>query len=430
MAARILEKLSLQKTHGLQVLYIVRQLFQEGFVCLLHRGDDGNFVNALDEDACTPERIWNEGIKNALAACVEKLAKKAFAHQTRKEGGDWFAIPEDFQFTTDEIAAHPELGGVYLDLYLKDPRFPLSYPRKFLEALLKQFVEIGVRRGAGAGASGGVVVDRKELGLQLSSAMINLFIAQPQMIEHAVTLGYMASLVAIIAPEATAVAEEGAEGAGTSTEIRGGSLRIIHQMVNSPTGAQALATCSKPYAVSTLMTAMDWNLAGSILALETLKRALGAGNRSRDVLVAQSMSSGLIQKLINMLNWQAGTASGTDGDAASRTASSGAASGGGSSQSIIALDSAGTEKGTNRVLCIEVLKLLALEGSRYGGQIQEKLNAVEAWSHYRDQKLDLFLPQGAAESSTGVVGALAGGTLENFALPAPQTRPPPDSNVS
>ena len=79
------------------------------------------------------------------------------------------------------------------------------------------------------------------------------------------------------------------------------------------------------------------------------------------------------------------------------------------------------------MLCIEVLKLLALEGSRYGAQIQEKLNAVEAWAHYRDQKLDLFLPQGASESSTGVVGALAGGTLENFALPAPPTRPAADA---
>ena len=422
MAARILERLSLQKTHGLQVLYIARQLFQEGFVSLLHRGDDGNFVTALDEDSCTPERIWNAQIKNELAACVEGIASKAFDRQMSAGGCDWFSIPEDFCFEAEEIKAHPEFGGVYLDLYLKDPRFPLSYPRKFLEAMMKRFTEIVTSSPEAIDAQ------EKELALQLSSAMINLFIAQPQMIDHGVTLGYMTSLVGVVAGDGVAPADERA------TELRGGSLRIIHQMVNSPAGAQALATCSKPYAVTTLMFAMDWNLAAGILALETLKRALGIGNRSRDILVAQSISGGLLQKLIDVLSWNttggdggetdasSSSAAATNGEAdaaAATTSTSGASAAAGFDHSLIVLDAAATEKGTKRVLCIEVLKLLALEGTRYGPQIQERLSSIDAWSYYRDQKLDLFLPKGSSTSSTGVVGALAGGELQKYALPAP-----------
>ena len=363
----------------------------------------------------------------SLASCVEGVAMKAFAQQTSAGGNDWYALPEDFRFESDEITAHPEFGGVYLDLYLKDPRFPLSYPRKFLEAMMKRFIDIV------SSTSASIDAQEKELALQLSAAVINLFIAQPQIVEHAVTLGYMTSLVGVVAAEGASPADDRA------TELRGGSLRIIHQMVNSVTGAQALATCSKPYAVTTLMLAMDWNVAASILALETLKRALGAENRSRDVLVAQSLSGGLLQKLIEILNWQnraEGSRTGGDGSDAAATPtneSSGGADAEGVSdgtatgatsppdfdRSLIVLDSAATEKGTNRVLCIEVLKLLALDGTRYGPQIQEKLNTIDAWSYYRDQKLDLFLPKGSSSSSSGVVGALAGGQLQTYALPAP-----------
>ena len=45
-------------------------------------------------------------------------------------------------------------------------------------------------------------------------------------------------------------------------------------------------------------------LAGSVLALETVKRALVLSNRSRDLLVAALLSGGLLPLLLRKLDWR------------------------------------------------------------------------------------------------------------------------------
>lgn len=44
--------------------------------------------------------------------------------------------------------------------------------------------------------------------------------------------------------------------------------------------------------------------AGTALALETLKRALSLDNRSRDSLVSAALSVGLVQLLLQRLDWR------------------------------------------------------------------------------------------------------------------------------
>ena len=47
-----------------------------------------------------------------------------------------------------------------------------------------------------------------------------------------------------------------------------------------------------------------WGLAGSILALETLKLALAPLNRARDILVGQALQAGLVPLLLGKLDWR------------------------------------------------------------------------------------------------------------------------------
>ncbi|XP_020547319.1 dnaJ homolog subfamily C GRV2-like [Sesamum indicum] len=60
-----------------------------------------------------------------------------------------------------------------------------------------------------------------------------------------------------------------------------------------------------PQVVPLLMKAIGWQ-GGSILALETLKRVVVAGNRARDALVAQGLKVGLVEVLLGLLDWRAG----------------------------------------------------------------------------------------------------------------------------
>ncbi len=60
------------------------------------------------------------------------------------------------------------------------------------------------------------------------------------------------------------------------------------------------------------MAAMGWGMAGSALALETLQRALTLANRARDSLVGSALGAGLVQVLLQRLDWRSG--SGADAD--------------------------------------------------------------------------------------------------------------------
>ncbi len=47
-----------------------------------------------------------------------------------------------------------------------------------------------------------------------------------------------------------------------------------------------------------------WGLAGSVLALETVKRGIVVDNLSRDLLIGPLLAGGLLDKLLDKLDWQ------------------------------------------------------------------------------------------------------------------------------
>ena len=87
-------------------------------------------------------------------------------------------------------------------------------------------------------------------------------------------------------------------------ETGGSILRLLHQLALAMTAAEAMAR-AVPAPVSMLMTAMaGWGLAGSVLSLETLQRALALDNRARDLLVGSALSAGLVASLLAKLDWR------------------------------------------------------------------------------------------------------------------------------
>jgi DnaJ family protein C protein 13 len=137
--------------------------------------------------------------------------------------------------------------------------------------------------------------------------------------------------------------------------------------------------------------------------LETLKRALSPANRQRDSLVAQALQAGLVQKLLLLLDWRSGEA----------------AAGAGPDSSSSMAQSQDQETAVERTLAVDVLKLLADQGS-YSAQVNAVLGQSPVWAAYRDQRHDMFLPSGAT-AETGVVGLLTAGDTARFALPAPES---------
>ncbi|GJM91558.1 hypothetical protein PR202_ga07940 [Eleusine coracana subsp. coracana] len=280
-----------------------------------------------------------------------------------------------------------------------------------------------------------------ELPLLLSAALVSLLRVHPALADHVGYLGYVPKLVAAMAYEGRRDSMASGQTTSGSQEepsehdksdghsettvqspqerVRLSCLRVLlHQLASSTTCAEAMAATSAgtPQVVPLLMKAIGWQ-GGGILALETLKRVVGAGNRARDALVAQGLKVGLVEVLLGILDWRAGGRQGLCSQMKWNE----------------------SEASIGRVLAVEVLHAFATEGS-HCAKVREVLNSsdvsnspvnynalnitVMVWSAYKDQKHDLFLPSSAQSSAAGVAGLIESSSSRlTYALTAPPPQP-------
>lgn len=155
-----------------------------------------------------------------------------------------------------------KVGGIYVRLFLKDPKFPLRNPKRFLEGLLDQYLS----SIAATHYELSQPVD-PELPLLFSAALVSLLRVHPALADHVGYLGYVPKLVTAMADEgrrevmASAEAKNGspaqlngqdgaeagpAEPAGPTPQerVRLSILRVLHQLASSTICAEAMATTS------------------------------------------------------------------------------------------------------------------------------------------------------------------------------------------
>lgn len=142
---------------------------------------------------------------------------------------------------------------------MKDPKFPLRNPKRFLEGLLDQYVS------SIAATHYDVQAVDTELPMLLSAALVSLLRVHPALADHVGYLGYVPKLVSAVAYEGrreTMASEEAKNGIhvdgtfGTednsiqqSTQtpqerVRLSCLRVLHQLAASTTCAEAMAATS------------------------------------------------------------------------------------------------------------------------------------------------------------------------------------------
>ncbi|KAK3153377.1 hypothetical protein QOZ80_2BG0171510 [Eleusine coracana subsp. coracana] len=411
-AASLLGKLVGQPMHGPRVAITLARFLPDGLVSAIKDGPGEAVVSSLEQTTETPELVWTPAMAASLSAQLSTMASDLYHEQMKGRVVDW-DVPE--QASGQHVMKdEPQVGGIYVRLFLKDPKFPLRNPKRFLEGLLDQYVSSVAATHYEANA-----VD-PELPLLLSAALVSLLRVHPALADHVGYLGYVPKLVAAMAYEGRR--ETMASGQTTSgsqeepsehdksdghsettvqspqERVRLSCLRVLHQLASSTTCAEAMAATSAgtPQVVPLLMKAIGWQ-GGGILALETLKRVVGAGNRARDALVAQGLKVGLVEVLLGILDWRAGGRQGL------------------SSQ----MKWNESEASIGRVLAVEVLHAFATEGS-HCAKVREVLNSSDVWSAYKDQKHDLFLPSSAQSSAAGVAGLIESSSSRlTYALTAP-----------
>ncbi|KAL8488337.1 hypothetical protein ACS0TY_024112 [Phlomoides rotata] len=403
-AASLLGKLVGQTMHGPRVAITLARFLPDGLVSVIRDGPGESVVNALDQTTETPELVWTPAMAASLSAQIATMASDLYNEQVKGHVVDWDA-PEQAS-GQQEMRDEPQVGGIYVRLFLKDPKFPLRNPKRFLEGLLDQYLT----SIAATHFDGDAV--QAELPLLLSAALVSLLRVYPALADHVGYLGYVPKLVSAVAHEASREAmasetytseDDSQQTSQTPQErVRLSCLRVLHQLAGSTTCAEAMAATSvgTPQVVPLLMKAIGWQ-GGSILALETLKRVVVAGNRARDALVAQGLKVGLVEVLLGLLDWRAG----------------------GRSRLSSQMNWNESEASIGRVLAIEVLHAFAAEGA-YCTKVRGILDGSDVWNAYKDQRHDLFLPSNAQTSAAGVAGLIESSSSRlTYAL----TAPPPHS---
>ncbi|XP_031487738.1 dnaJ homolog subfamily C GRV2 isoform X2 [Nymphaea colorata] len=415
--ASLLGKLVSQPMHGPRVAITLARFLPDGLVSAIRDGPGEMVVTALEQTTETPELVWTPAMAASLAAQISTMAADLYREQMKGRVVDW-DVPEQAS-AQQEMRDEPQVGGIYVRLFLKDPKFPLRNPKRFLEGLLDQYVS-----SIAATHYDMQAVD-SELPLLLSAALVSLLRVHPALADHVGYLGYVPKLVAAMAYEGRretmasaemqnenhvqsdgfCASEDEQKQASTQTpqeRVRLSCLRVLHQLAASTACAEAMAATSvgSPQVVPLLMKAIGWP-GGSILALETLKRVVVAGNRARDALVAQGLKVGLVEVLLGLLDWRAG---GTHGLCAQMKWNE-------------------SEASVGRVLAVEVLHAFATEGA-HCTKVRDILNASEVWTAYKDQRHDLFLPSNAQSSAAGVAGLIESSSSRiTYALTAPPAQP-------
>ncbi|KAK8945096.1 hypothetical protein KSP39_PZI008112 [Platanthera zijinensis] len=404
-AASLLGKLIGQSMHGPRVAITLARFLPDGLVSVIRDGPGEAVIASLEQTTETPELVWTPAMATSLSAQLSTMADDLYREQMKGSVIDW-------DITEQASGPHvmrdePQVGGIYVRLFLKDPKFPLRNPKRFLEGLLDQYVS-----SIAATHYETHIVD-PELPLLLSAALVSLLRVHPTLADHVGYLGYLPKLVSAMAYEgrrevmASGEQKIGSEDGPSEPDeqnvqgrVRLSCLRVLHQLASSTTCAEAMAATSvgTPQVVPLLMKAIGWH-GGSILALETLKRVVVAGNRARDALVAQGLKVGLVEILLGLLDWRAG---GRHGLCAQMKWNE-------------------SEASIGRVLAVEVLHAFATDGA-HCVKVREILNASDVWSAYKDQRHDLFLPSNAQSAAAGVAGLIESASSR---LPYALTAPPP-----
>lgn len=353
----------------------------------------------------TPECMWDGRMAAQAAAEVASLA--AAVRQQHAGGSYDWSPPTGYQLEYDSLRGEVYVGGVYVRLFLKNPKYAVRDPVKFSEALVEKYLQELTAAAAAANSGAATAAASLDQCLLLSAAAVALLQGHGLLADHVAQLGSSGRLLTNLAARTARIPApppdlpQHQQHRVPPDELGGSILRLLHQLATSTGAAEAMAASTNAPVVPTLLPAMAWGHGASILVLETLKRALSPANRQRDSLVMQALQVGLVQKLLLLLDWRSGEAAADGSSGSSMT------------------QAQEQELAVERTLAVDVLRLLSDEGS-YSAQVNAILSQSPVWAAYRDQRHDMFLPSGAT-AETGVVGLLTAGDTARFALPAPES---------
>ncbi len=232
------------------------------------------------------------------------------------------------------------VSGVFIRLYIANPGWVLRKPKEFLIDLFDVWADTANRK-----------MKEGEHLEQLTQALVQLFSAQPLLLENIPTMGTLPQVIQALNSK--------------KDSIVGSALQVLNQIVNND---NCLKTLSSYECMNTFKEAIQKRLDLVPITAETLSKIF-ANQTVVDEFVGQSLRCDLINYLLKLLE-----------------------------SNMERVDRPGSVKAQ----IANTLKAM-LNSVQYLSQVEQILNASKIWKNYAHQKDDMFIMK------TNTAGYLTGG---------------------
>ncbi|XP_035660587.1 dnaJ homolog subfamily C member 13-like isoform X3 [Branchiostoma floridae] len=337
--AELFSKMIADKLVGPKIRIILSK-FLPGIFMDAMRDSPEAAVHMFEGTHENPELIWNDDAREKVSSVVKKMKDTHYAAQKENIDAGW-KLPEDFAVVYTDVEGELTVGGVFLRLFISQPGWVLRKPKEFQVSLTERWIELTSKNNPD-----GEVLET------LTTAVVSLFTAQPQLADNAPGLGHIPQVFKPMSSRNSAIPKS--------------ALLVAHVLANNDL---CVTSMSQTDCIRPMMVAMRARPDMIGIACETFFRMF---EKDQTDLVKQAIEADLVQYLLRLL----------DGG----------------------LEQVENPAGTKAQI-VKSLKAMT-RSLEYGEQVQSVLDKSTVWTSYRDQKHDLFISQ------TATAGYLTGGEKE------------------
>jgi hypothetical protein len=140
LSAKILCKILFDNTHGPKTMLTLGRIMPEGLVHEIREDASGAACrDSFDLDHETPELLWTNKTRSTLRSYLAD--QRQILMDTTSPGNfpSW-VMDDNFEVKYPSIDGELRAAGVYIRIYLKDPKYALREPKRFIDETLRMFL--------------------------------------------------------------------------------------------------------------------------------------------------------------------------------------------------------------------------------------------------------------------------------------------------
>ncbi|KAL7718093.1 J domain-containing protein [Entamoeba marina] len=349
-AAQTLAKISTNPVQGPRVCITVNKYLPQAFISTI-KSDPQAAVSMFDSTFETPELIWTHNMRQHVREILTESCLDFMQKQLKNFDETWTAIDE---VEYEELESIFIVEGIYLELFIQQPNWPLRDADKFSDALLSLLIELLGK------------CDDTHFDL-VSKAAASLYANQPEVMRHVTKAGHLAKIIQFL---------------DETTEIVQSKIFTVLQVIVTD------ASCAEKLVEYNTMNALFKNLKRSPIDAPIISDIFKSLMKVHycfglQCFVQQLLNNEILDIVFNILNGS--------------------------------LDNNFIENAPQTKARIADGLQSACEDEQHGSSLNDILVSNPIWTMYSKQKHDLFLPSGpsiaglitsASNSTSGVVGLI------------------------